>query len=214
MSFRACFYDATAHPARSCLQTPIYHAMAFGLCLQQDAPIAFTDFEKSVLPAVSDAFGPLYTAHLLDRFEGGIYFSVRAGDKCEADGFNVRFNFWNWAAHDGPLVPDVARRDWTHTLTYNSDTTDWTTRERSTLEATLVKVLQWRPLRSQGYKKALAFYREPTNYDYEGQIPKARRNLWKNHRSNPMLRAKYIKLPRRIEYQGNDDKSHHCGVNR
>jgi hypothetical protein len=198
--------------------------MAFGLCLQQDAPITFTDFEEKVLPAVSDAFGPLYTPHLLDRFEGGIYFSVRAGNKHKADGFNVRFNFKNWAAHvharepqivdDGPLAPDVARRDWTHTLEYQSDTTDWTRGEKNTLEATLVKVLQWRPLRSRGYKNALTFYRKPTNYDYEGQIPKARRNLWKNRRLRPMLREMHIKLPRLVQHPRNDDESHHCGVKR
>jgi len=170
------------------------------LCLQQDAPVTYADLEQKVLPAVNDAFGPMCTAHLLNRYEGGLYFSVRAGKPCVSDGFNVRFNFANWASRHGTGAPAVATCDWTHTLGYRSDTTaKWTTKEKETLEAALVNVLQWRPLRSRGYKRALAFYTAPSNYDYKGQLPEYNRKYWNKRKWRPMLRAMHIKRPRPIQ---------------
>jgi len=144
--------------------------MELGLRLRQDAPVLFSDFETKVLPAVSEAFGSTYTAHALNREEGGIYFSIRNGAVCKTDGFQVRFDFGNWAAHfgadtslphyedPGPLVP--MNHKGVHTLGYKTDTTKWTPKEKRTLQIALVKVLQWQPLRSPGYKEALTYYSE------------------------------------------------------
>jgi len=130
-----------------------------GLRLQQDAPVLFSEFETKVLPAVDAAFGPDYTAHLLNRMEGGIYFSVRAGKPLAHDGFNVRFSFLDWGLEfgvdktlphyedGGPLVPE--NRSWIHELDYRNHriSGEWTPTEKKTMEAVLVRVLQWRTLR-------------------------------------------------------------------
>ena len=186
--------------------------MEGGLRLQQDAPILFSDFETKVLPAVSRAFGPTYTAHALNREEGGIYFSVRDGAACKTDGFQVRFGFGNWGAHfgadtslphyedPGPLVPWNHKGDWVHTLRYKTDTTKWTPKEKRTLQIALVKVLQWRPLRSPEYKEALTYYIEPTGYTYIDQLPQNTRQYWRMPHMKQRLRCMYIKLPRSIQY--------------
>ena len=143
--------------------------MSFGLRLQQDAPVPLSHFEAVVLPAVQQAFGPSYKAHLLNRMDGGIFFSVRDGKARDTDGFHVRFNFSNWGCefnadtalphYDGP-EPLFASRDGVHELAYNSDGTAWSQREIDTLNIALVKALQWRPLRSRGYTLVLPHYKK------------------------------------------------------
>lgn len=129
--------------------------MEWGLTLQQNAPITRDSFRLEVLPKINEAFGPLYTARILNRYEGGIYFSCRAGKRCTGDGFHVRFAFKNWCDTDGnELVP--RRRNKTHRLKYMSGSKKWTLSEKKTIEAALVKALQWKPLRSPGYKQAIA----------------------------------------------------------
>lgn len=195
--------------------------MELGLRLQQDAPVLFSDFETKVLPAVNNAFGPTYNAHLLNRVEGGIYFSVRGGKHCATDGFQVRFDFGNWGAHcaadtslpdyedPGPLTPWNPKGDWVHTLAYKTDTKKWTKAEKDTLQIALVKVLQWRPLHSPGHKKARSYYIEPTNYSYIEQIPENRRRYWNRLHFKPRLRhafMSFIKQPRELQYPTCYDK--------
>lgn len=184
-----------------------------GLRLQQDAPVLFADFETKVLPAIDEAFGPLYKAHLLNRMEGGIYFSVRNGIPCKTDGFHVRFEFANWGAHygadaslphyedAGPLIPWNHESNWIHNLWFKScETTKWTAKEKTTMQIALVKVLQWRPLHSQGYKLARAYYIEPRSYDYIGQLPPQKQRHWNRPRLKDYLRHTYIKVPRAVNY--------------
>lgn len=142
--------------------------MSFGLRLQQDAPVSLSLFETDVLPAINDAFGPSYKAHLLNRMDGGIFFSVRDGQARETDGFHVRFNFRNWGCeltsdtalphYHGPEPLFTELDDGVHKLAYNSDGTAWSQREIDTVNIALVKVLQWRPLRSRGYKLVLPHF--------------------------------------------------------
>ena len=177
----------------------------------------FLEFETKVLPAVNDAFGPDYTAHLLNRMEGGIYFSVRAGKKQDDDGFNVRFDFADWGAqfgadktlphyeNPGPLEPLYST--WVHALHYKDSNRyppavadKWTPKEKQTMESVLVRVLQWRPLRSPGYKKALTVYAEPSNYSYVNQLPDKVRQYWKTNRAKASLRRTFIKRPRTLRH--------------
>ena len=182
-----------------------------GLQLQQDAPVMFSEFETKVLPAVNDAFGPDYTAHLLNRMEGGIYFSVRAGKKLDNDGFNVRFDFADWGAQfgvdktlphyekPGPLEP--LNSTWVHALHYKDyPVAKWTPKEKQTMESVLVQVLQWRPLYSPGYTKALTVYDKPSNYSYVDQLPDKVRQYWKNKRVKASLRRTFIKRPRTLRH--------------
>lgn len=186
--------------------------MELGLRLQQDAPVLFSDFETKVVPVVNEAFGPTYKAHLLNRAEGGIYFSIRDGKQCTTDGFQVRFDFGDWGDHytadtslphyedAGPLIPWNQRGDWVHTLGYKTNTKKWTKAEKDTIQIALVKVLQWRPLHSPGYKKARSYYIEPTNYNYIEQIPENRRQYWNKARMKQSFRHMYIKRPRELQY--------------
>ena len=186
--------------------------MAQGLRLQQDAPVLFSDFETKVLPVVNEAFGSAYTAHLLNRMEGGIYFSLRNGKQCTTDGFQVRFDFANfgtWFGIDpllphyeepGPLIPWNHKGDWVHTLGYKTDQKGWTKVERDTLQIALVKVLQWRPLSSPGYKKTKPYYIEPADYNYIDQIPEKYRPYWNRRFSKSHFRQMYVKQPRELQY--------------
>ena len=192
--------------------------MELGLRLQQDAPVLFSEFETKVLPAVNNAFGPTYEAHLLNRVEGGIYFSVRGGTECTTDGFQVRFDFGNWGDHFGAvtslpdykdpglLIPWNPKGDWVHTLKFKTDTKKWTKAEKDTLQIALVKVLQWCPLHSPGYKKARSYYIEPTYYSYIEQIPESRRRYWNKSHVKQSFRHMYIKQPRELQYPTCYDK--------
>lgn len=192
-------------------------AMELGLRLQQDAPVLFSDFQTKVLPVVNEAFGPTYKAHLLNRVEGGIYFSMRDGRECATDGFQVRFDFGDWGDHytadtslphyeDGPpLIPWNHKGDWVHTLGYKTDTKKWTKAEKDTIQMALVKVLQWRPLHSPGYKKARSYYIAPTNYNYIDQIPESCRRYWNKLHFKPRLRH-LIKRPRELQHPTCYDK--------
>lgn len=192
--------------------------MELGLRLQQDAPVLFSDFQTKVLPVVNEAFGPTYKAHLLNRVEGGIYFSMRDGKECATDGFQVRFDFGDWGDHytadttlphyeDGPpLIPWNHKGDWVHTLGYKTDTKKWTKDEKDTIQMALVKVLQWCPLSSKGYKKARSYYIEPTNYNYIDQIPESCRRYWNKPHMKQSFRHMFIKRPRELQYPTCYDK--------
>ena len=140
--------------------------MEWGLTLQQSAPITRDWFKLKVLPKVNDAFGPLYTARILERYGGGIYFSCRDGKRCKGDGFHVRLAFKNWSDTNGDELISM-RRNKSHRLKYMSGSKMWTTTEKKIMEKALVEALQWKPLRSPRYKQAIAVYNSQTTEPWQ-----------------------------------------------